>query len=185
MKIDFADAFASGVASAFLSLLVFLGGIWTGVTTGAIALGAADLAGDGSLDDTELDNFFTDPQMVLLVWVLPGVLCLAAALFRFGRIDGSGVIRWGILVAAVSGGIVWGYVKEIDSGWVPVAAGWTAWVVLVGMIGTGLWFLRYWQINRWAAELTILKAENAVRRTEMEMEAGGLPESLQDDGPSL
>lgn len=181
MKIDFADAFASGIASAFLSLLIFLGGIWTGVTAGVIALGAADLAADGSLDDTDLDDFFTDPQMVLLVWVLPGTVCLAAALFRFGRIDGSGAIRWGILVGAVSGLLVWAGADEIDHGWIPMAVAWTAWALLAGMIGTGLWFLRYWQINRWAAELTMLRAENAVRRSEMEEQAGG----LQDDGPSL
>jgi hypothetical protein len=181
MKIDFADAFASGVASAFLSLLVFLGGLWTGVTTGVIALAAGDLAADGMLDDTALDDFFADPQVAILSWILPGAVFIAAALFRFGRIDGSGAIRWGLLVAAAAGGIVWGYVEEIDSGWVPVAVTWTAWAVEITMIGTGLWFLRYWQMNRWAGELAMLRAENAVRRTEMEEEAGG----LQDDGPSL
>jgi hypothetical protein len=180
MKIDFADAFASGVASAFLSLLVFLGGIWTGVTTGAIALGAADLAGDGNLDATDLNDFFANPQVAILSWILPGVVFIAAALFRFGRIDGSGAIRWGILVAAVSGLLVWANAEEIDSGWVPLAVAWTAWTLLIGMIGTGLWFLRYWQINRWAGEMAMLKAENAARRSELELEAEG----LQDDGPS-
>ena len=32
------------------------------------------------------------------------------------------------------------------------------------MMITGLWFLRQWQMNRWAAEIAMLKAENATRR---------------------
>lgn len=40
------------------------------------------------------------------------------------------------------------------------------------MMATGLWFLHHWQINRWAGEIAALKAENAMRRAELEREFG-------------
>ncbi len=40
------------------------------------------------------------------------------------------------------------------------------------MMGTGLWFLRQWQMNRWAGEIAALKAENAMRRAELEEKFG-------------
>ena len=40
------------------------------------------------------------------------------------------------------------------------------------MMATGLWFFHQWQINRWAGEIAMLKAENAMRRAELEREFG-------------
>lgn len=180
MKLDFADNFAGAVAGTFGSFLVFFGAIWMAVTTGAAALIAADLAGDGRLDETGVDNLFATPQVLILAWILPGVLFLAAVYLRFSRIDGSGAIRWGILVGLISACIVWSAADEIDTGWVPVAVAWTSLAILLAMIGTGLWFLRYWQMNRWAGEMAMLHSENAARRSELDQEA--MP--LQDEGPS-
>jgi hypothetical protein len=180
MKLDFADNFAGAVAGTFGSILVFLGAIWMAVTTGATALVAADWAGDGLLDETGADNLFATPQVLILGWILPGVLFLTAVYLRFSRIDGSGAIRWGILVGLISCAIVWSAADEIDSGWVPVAVAWTSLAILLAMIGTGLWFLRHWQMSRWAGEMAMLHSENAARRSELDQEA--MP--LQDEGPS-
>jgi hypothetical protein len=182
MKIDFADAFAGAVAGAFGSFLVFFGAIWTALTTAEISLAIGDYLHDGTFDCTMAERLAANPQIAILAWILPGGIAMAATLLRFGRIDGTGAIRWGVLVTVLS---LWPVaVRHEDicsSNWWPKAAVWASWGTMMVMIGTGLWFLRYWQINRWAAELTMLRAENAVRRSEMEQEAAG----LQDDGPSL
>lgn len=183
MKIDFADTFVGALGGTFGSFLVFFGAIWTALTTAEIALATGDYVHDGVLQCTNIDHVVAHPRAAFLCWILPGGIAMAATLLRFGRIDGSGAIRWGVLVGLLS---LWpvatrhGDINSAD--WLPKAAVWAVWGTAVVMIGTGLWFLRYWQINRWAAELTMLRAENAVRRTEMEeAEAAG----LQDDGPSL
>jgi hypothetical protein len=51
--------------------------------------------------------------------------------------------------------------------WLPITVALVSCLVLIGMIGTALWFLRQWQINRWANEMAVLQAENAVRRAEL------------------
>jgi hypothetical protein len=183
MKIDFADAFAGAVASSVGSFLVFFGAIWTALTTAEISLAVGDYLHNGTFDCTMVERLATHPEAMILAWILPGGIALAATLLRFGRIDGTGAIRWGVLVALLS---LWpvatrhGYI--CSGSWWPKAAVWATWGTAMVMIGTGLWFLRYWQINRWAAELTMLRAENAVRRTEMEEAQSA---GLKDDGPSL
>jgi hypothetical protein len=183
MKIDFADALIGGVTGALGGFLVFFGAIWTALTTAEFALAVGDYLHDGTFDCTMVERLATHPEAMILAWILPGLIAMAATLLRFGRIDGSGAIRWGVFVALLSlwpVGVRHGDISSAD--WLPKAAVWAVWSTAIVMIGTGLWFLRYWQINRWAAELTMLRAENAVRRTAME-EAGVT--GLKDDGPSL
>ena len=47
---------------------------------------------------------------------------------------------------------------------------WLVWWLLHGMIGTGVWFLKAWQTNRWARELVEVQAENHFIRLTQEME---------------
>ena len=47
---------------------------------------------------------------------------------------------------------------------------WLLWLLLNVMIGTGIWFLRAWQTNRWARELVELEAENQFIRLSEELE---------------
>jgi hypothetical protein len=74
--------------------------------------------------------------------------------------------------AALIAGELAGWVGEFNGEWLPITVAWITCAVLIVMMGTGVWFLHQWQINRWAGEIAAPKAENAMRRAELEREFG-------------
>jgi hypothetical protein len=168
MKIDIGDVFASGIGWLFKQLFLFVASIWLGTFIGGAAVLAGRLA-DGWSFDT--DYLAYSPVLLLSLWLIPNVCFLGAAIYWFVREETETTLACGILIGveslvAVAGGVKWIH------GWLPLTTTWTTCLVLIGMAGTGLWFFRQWQINRWAAELVALKAENAARRAELKEEFG-------------
>ncbi|MCW1887758.1 hypothetical protein OKA04_23675 [Luteolibacter flavescens] len=168
MKIDFGDVFASGVGWLLKQLFLFVASIWLGCTMGAPALNAANLADGGRFNGGML---LGSPMLLLTMWIIPNIFFLGAAVYWFVRNESNTIVACGILAGVESLVVVAGHVKDID-GWLPLSAAWATWIMLTGMLATGLWFLHQWQMNRWAIQIQELKAENAMRRVELKEKFG-------------
>jgi hypothetical protein len=169
MKIDFGDVFASGIGWLLKQLFFFTGSIWLGCSMGGAALIAGQLSG-GRRADFEL--LLASPVLLLSLWLIPNLLFLAAAIYWFVRNETHTPLACGILISVEALVAVAGWVGALRGGWLPVTVAWVTCIVLIVMMATGLWFLRQWQMNRWAGEIAALKAENAMRRAELEEEFG-------------
>ena len=166
MKIDFGDVFASGIGWLLKQLFLFAGSIWLGCSMGAAALIAGELA-DGNSADFRL--LIGSPALLMTFWIVPNVCFLGAATYWFVRAETNTPLACGIIVAGETLIVVAGWVH---GQWLPITVTWITCVVLIVMMASGLWFLRQWQINRWAGEIAALKAENAMRRAELEQKFG-------------
>jgi hypothetical protein len=155
MKIDFGDVFAAS--------------IWLGCTMGAAALIAGELSGG---DSASFELLLFSPVLLLTLWLIPNLCFLGAAIYWFTRNETSTPRACGILAAVEALIAVAGWVGEFKGEWLPITVAWVTCIVLIVMMTTGLWFLHQWQINRWAGEILALKAENAMRRAELEKEFG-------------
>ncbi|WP_367870110.1 hypothetical protein [Luteolibacter sp. Populi] len=182
-EIDFSDMLASGLGALILWVFVFFAAFWLGTTTGAAALAAGDLAEDGILNRDWFGGLFSKPREAILLWGLPGALGLAAFWLHFARLGGGGAIRWAVATGMFA--LIWVamWVSRLDSGWFPATVAWTTCVLGIGMMATGLWFLRQWQTNRWAGELAMIRSENAARRMELKEEFGTDSAGADEMGP--
>ena len=180
MKIDFGDVFASGIGWLVKQLLLFLASIWLGCTMGGAALAAGRLSKGWSFDG---DLLLYSPALLLSIWIIPNVCFLGASIYWFVRNETNTLLACGILAGVealicVAGRTGWLY------GWLPLSIAWVTCVVLIVMMATGLWFLRQWQLNRWAMELEGLKAENAMRRAELKAQFGTDSAGVDETGIS-
>ncbi len=178
-EIDFADIFTSGLLGLVLNVLVFMTALWLGLMIGGAAMAAADLVEGGSLDLDWLAGPFRSSRSATFFWMLFGVLGLAGSYFKFSRLDSGGGILWGFLNGAIGALCLWFQLSRHSVDVLPKCAAWAVWAISLGMIGTALWFLRQWQMNRWATELIALETENAIHRAEMEQEG----DEEEDSGP--
>lgn len=169
MKIDFGDVFASGIGWLLKQLFLFLASIWLGCTMGAAALIAGQLSDGGS---ARFGLLLGSPVLLLTLWLIPNVCFLGAAIYWFVRSETSTPRACGIIAAVEALIAVAGWVGDLRGDWLPITVAWVTCVVLIVMMATGLWFLHHWQINRWAGEIAALKAENAMRRAELEQKFG-------------
>ncbi|MCW1924897.1 hypothetical protein OKA05_20205 [Luteolibacter arcticus] len=168
MKIDFGDVFASGIGWLLKQLFLFVASIWLGCSMGAAALLAAGLVKGWSFDAGLLIG---SPVLLLTSWLIPNVCFLGAAIYWFVRNETNTPLACGILAGVEALVSVAGQAGEIN-GWLPLTVAWVTCLVLIAMMGTGLWFLGQWQINRWALEIEELKAENAMRRAQLKEDFG-------------
>jgi hypothetical protein len=136
---------------------------------GAAALIAGELSGGGKV---EMGLLFGSPVLLLSLWLIPNLCFLGAAIYWFVRSETSTPLACGILAAVEALVAVAGWVKVLDGEWLPLTVAWVTCLVLIVMLATALWFLHQWQMNRWAGEIAALKAENAMRRAELEEKFG-------------
>jgi len=163
MKIDFGDVFASGIGWLVKQLLLFLLAIWTGCTTAAVALSIGSFACGQGVD---FGLILVSPLLLLSLWLIPNLCFLAAAIYWFIRNETSSYTAWAVLATVETFICLAGWAKDLDDG-LGIGVAWGSSLVLLGMMGTGLWFIRQWHLNRWAGEMAMLKSENAMRRSEL------------------
>lgn len=168
MKIDFGDVFASGLGWLLKQIALFVASIWLGCTMGAAALLASGIVRSGWVFDAEL--LLYSPQLLLTIWIIPNVCFLGASMYWFVRNETNTPLACGIIISvealvSLAGKATW-------LSWLPQSIAWVTCVALIIMMATGLWFLRQWQLNRWAMELEELKAENAMQRAQLKEQFG-------------
>lgn len=169
MKIHFGDVFASGIGWLLKQLFLFTAAIWLGCSMGAAALIAGELAGGGR---ASFGLLLGSPVLLRTLWLIPNLCFLGAAIYWFVRNETHTPRACGTLAAVQALVAVAGWVGEFNGEWLPITVAWITCAVLIVMMGTGVWFLHQWQINRWAGEIAALNAENAMRRAELEREFG-------------
>ena len=167
MKIDFGDVFASGIGWLLKQIFLFAAAVWTGCTIAAAALVVGVLAEGMGFDFSDLRILLVSPVLLLTIWLIPNVCFLGAAGYWFVRTETSGYVAWSVLATVEALVCLTGTADRALDGWLPMTAAWVSCLVLLGMMGTGVWFIHQWQLNRWAREMAILKSENAMRRAEL------------------
>jgi len=168
MKIDFGDVFASGIGWLFKQIFLFAVAVWTGCTIAAAALLVGVLAEGTGFDFSDLRLMLISPVLLLTIWLIPNLCFLGAAGYWFVRTETSSYIAWSVLATVEAAVCLAGSAGELLDGTLAVTAAWISGFVLLGMMGTGIWFIRQWHLNRWAVEIALLKSENEMRRAELE-----------------
>ncbi len=171
MKFDLSDAFIGAVSETLVGLTAWFGTFWTAVTLAFASLLAGEMIEHGRINPPILDWVATRPDIVALAWALPGVLSWTGLIVGLIR-QAVCIWTWSGVCMALSGLMIATSIGDVSKNpWV-IAAVWSVWTILVAGVVATLWFLRQWQINRWAGELAMLKAENSARRAEIEDELG-------------
>jgi len=157
----------SGCGWVLRQLLLFVAAVWLGSFLGVAALAAGMAVGGVHFTMDSVWLLFISPAFLLTHWMWVNGIILFSGLLYFLRAEVVGVMAWGMIAGLESLVVMLGWMDEFPS-MVGAAVGWGAWLVFLGMMGTALWFFRQWMLNRWAAELAVLHAENATRRADQE-----------------
>jgi hypothetical protein len=163
MSPDFEEAFAKGCWWLPRRATFYLSAVWVGCVIGAASLVVGMLVEGAKPEPALFLPIVVAPVLLASGWLCPNSAVLLFAFARFIRTDSLSFRGWGIFAGIESLFAMLALIHEIR-GPLAVAATWVSWLVLLGMLGTGVWFGRQWQMNRWANEIAMLKAENASRR---------------------
>lgn len=185
MHLDFEDLLGSSLGKVVSLFLFFISVIWVGSAVGGVATLVPDWK-DGYFGRT--DDLWTSPMLLLNEWLLLNVAILAATLAILMLTDAMGYGAWGFLAGMESLFVVAGWThapwSRLSTG--DLVLGWSAWVVLLLMMETGVWLVRQMRTTHWARQLALLKAENAMRHAEREASlATGEDDATEEDEESL
>jgi hypothetical protein len=153
------DAFETSI---FMRLLLLAVAVVAGLGSGYVSVAAGILANHGVLPDVE-HSYATAPLLRLAFYATVGVAGYGGYQVLVHPED-SDTKHW----AAVIGGLAMMTMVPLSVRFssYPLFLGgaWGCCLVLLGMAGAGLWVIRAWRMNRWAAELHEIEVENAARR---------------------
>lgn len=162
MKVDPVDVLVNGCGWSVASIFLVMAATVIGALTGAVAVAC------GLFTDVGVPAFWihvADLKKELLLALAANLFLGALATPFFLRSDHAGATAWGVLTGICSLVIVVAAWGELD-GWGRFATS-GAWLALLGMMGTGLWFFRQWQTNRWAVDMAMIQARNEAKRAEL------------------
>ena len=154
----------------------FLSAVWTGCQVAAFALLIPAFVASGfrlSRDMIELLVF--SPLLLASGWLCPNIVVFTAALMRFSKLENLSVRSWGIFAGIES---VFCIIPVLARRGGPAEV--AVWLVLLTMLAAGVWFFHQWQMNHWAGELALLRAENASRLARRVEREGELPVPEED-----
>jgi len=166
MSFDPLDVFGGVVGSLFKRFLYFLTAVWIGSATGVVALIVSWLVGGAAPDFGMFLLMCLAPLALLNGWIALNFLTVAIGLAYSVRAVDPGYKGWMILAGAASLGVKLGW--GLSGKWLPLVAGWLSWLVLLAMLGAGVWLLCQYFATRWAHHLMYVQAETVVRGIERE-----------------
>ncbi|RYD28173.1 MAG: hypothetical protein EOP87_20050 [Verrucomicrobiaceae bacterium] len=166
MSFDPLDVFGGAVGSIFKRLLYFASAIWLGCAVGVVALIVSWLVEGQSPDAGMFLIICLAPLALLNGWIALNFLTVAIGLAYSVRAVDPSYKGWMILAGVASLGVKLGW--GLSGKWLPMVAGWVSWLVLLAMLGAGVWLLCQYFITRWAHHLMEVQAETAGRGIERE-----------------
>lgn len=170
MDLDVEDIIAGAVGSVLGRMVLFGVAVWLGCCVGGTGIAAGSIAEAGTWRVPTLLWLWAGPLLLFSSWAFLNIPFLFYFLMRFVRGDGDSYLTWGIVIGMQALFVMLGWVRDFVDGWVPLIVAWTTCLMLLVMIGTGIWLVRQHLINLWARDMAMLRAENAQRRAERENE---------------
>ncbi|WAC19879.1 hypothetical protein OVA24_00620 [Luteolibacter sp. SL250] len=166
MSFDPLDVFGGAVGSIFKRLLYFASAVWLGCATAAVGPVVSWLVRGGSPGSGLIWSLLLAPLWLLNEWAALNFLTVAIGLAYSVRAVDPSYKGWMILAGTASLGVKLG--EGFSGKWLPLAAGWISWLVLMAMLGAGVWLLCQYFAARWAHHLMHVQAETTVRGIERE-----------------
>ncbi len=165
MQLDPEDILAGTFGRIVVQVFLFVSAVWVGCSLGALALvvGACISTSYHALGG--LASVLISPLLLCSAWLIPNIVVLGGGMGYFLISENAGFKAWGVVVAFESFFVMAGWSMDLQTAW-PITMAWLAWLVLLGMVETGVWLIRQMLTNRWARELAVLNMENARRRAE-------------------
>lgn len=170
MELDVEDVVASAVGSVFGRFVLFLVAVWIGCSVGVLGIMAGMIVEAGTWQLGDRIWFWVSPLLLFSTWLVLNVPFLIFQMVRFIRGDGDGFLTWGVVIAVESLMVMLGWAGDFAHDGLAKMAAWAGWLVILTMVGTGIWLVRQMMINKWAQEMGLLRAANAQRRAEKEAE---------------
>ncbi|MGL5018142.1 MAG: hypothetical protein ACRDBP_08425 [Luteolibacter sp.] len=170
MDVDVEDVIAGAVGSVLGRMVLFAVAVWLGCGIGGAGILAGSMAENGTWQVPMWWFLWGGPLLLFSTWAFLNIPFLFYFLMRFVRGDGDSYLRWGIVIGVQALVVMLGWVRDFAEGWVPLIVAWGTCLLLLIMIGTGIWLVRQHLINLWARDMAMLRAENAQRRAEREDE---------------
>ncbi len=159
------------VLGRIVLLFVYLASsIWVGSAIGAVARMAGDIDVAAGIYFPDFLDLWRAPYLLINIWLVPNFAILAVAITYLMLTGNLGYAAWGSIVGLESLFAMTGYGSDFYSSGNMLVA-WISWLVLLAMLETGLWLIHKMQVNRWAQELAMLRAENAMRGREGDFSA--------------
>lgn len=166
MRLDIEDVLSDTFSRGVMSILFFISAIWFGSMIGGLAW---LIGNERSFNIFELDLSQTFHSLLLLInlWIVPNVAFLAIMLIRvFVNDDGMSHMTWGVIIGMESLFVMLGWCLNFSSDPKGSLIAWSTWLLLLGMIETGVWLHAQMRRNRWARAMVELSAENAMLRAQ-------------------
>ena len=153
----------------------FLSAIWTGCQLAAFSLLIPAFVTNGfRLRPELLELMIFSPLLLGSGWLCPNIAVLTTALMRFGKLENLSVRSWGVFAGIESVFCIIPALAWLGSA-TSVAIALGVWLVLLAMLAAGVWFFHQWQMNHWAGEIAMLRAENASRLARRQERQEDLP----------
>lgn len=158
----------------------FVSAVWVGSLIAGFSAVIATVFEAGVKNIPELlPMVIYSPFLLVSGWLCPNLMVMAGAMIRFSRLENLSYRSWGVFAGIESffcllGALGW------SGHWKGLLILLPVWLVLTTMLATAVWFFHQWQMNHWAGELAMLRAENASRLARQEARRGKLPVPDED-----
>lgn len=168
MQIDLEDILTSTVGRILVQIFLFASAVWVGCTLGALGLVAGVCVTSWHDALGWLGAVWASPLLLFSVWLFPNIVVLCGGVGYFLVSENAGFKAWSVVVALESFFVMAGWAMDLKSAG-PIAIAWISWLLLLGMVETGVWLVLQMLTNRWARELAVFNMENTRRRAEQQL----------------
>jgi len=153
----------------------FMSAVWIGCQMASFALLIPAFVANGfKVEPDMIELMIFSPLLLGSGWLCPNIAVFTAALMHFGKLENLSVRSWGIFAGIESMFCIIPALSWLHSAtMVSIVTG--VWLLLLTMLAAGVWFFHQWQMNHWAGEIAILRAENASRLARLQDQQGDLP----------